>query len=234
MSRWIIGLGWWLLFGVLFSVTPRAVGQQLPPTPTTGPALSLMPSPTYPQTVIPKADRLPTAAALPAVNPPPAAQPTAPAERPTVTRILQGVPQPFVGQARPPIGFLRRPSAANTMAAMPPRPTFTGRSIGTSQPQVKQKPFSQVGYTPTISPYLQLDRDDADEPTPNYFTFVRPQLRQYEMNRRQQAELQRLGHQVQRVTRMETQGSTDQANPVTGHRTYFLNTGQFYSGFSKP
>ena len=157
----IIGLGWWLLFGVLFSVAPRAVGQQLPPTPTTGPALSLTPSPTYPQTAIPKADRLPTAAAPPAVNPPPAAQPTAPAERPTVTRILQGVPQPFVGQARPPIGFLRRPSDANTMAAMPPRPTFTGRSIGTSQPQVKQKPFSHVGYAPTISPYLQLGRDDV-------------------------------------------------------------------------
>lgn len=234
MRRWIIGLGWWLLFGVLFLVAPRAVAQQLPPTPTTGPALSLTPSPTYPETAVPKADWLPTAAAPPIVNPPPAAQPTAPAERPTMTRVLQGAPQPFVGQARPPMGFLRGPSAAKTMAAMPPRPTFTGRSIGTSQPQVKQKPFSHVGYAPTISPYLQLERGGVDEPTPNYFTFVRPQLRQYETNRRQEAELQRLGRQVQRVTTMETQGSTDQAKPATGHRTYFLNTGQFYSGFSKP
>ena len=234
MRGWITGLGAWLLLGGLFSLAPQAVAQQLPQVSTTQQTVTEqtvggIPTPGYPKTASPTADKLP--APPPVVNSPPPAQATAPAALPTMTRILQGVPQPFVGQAGQSTGLIGSPSASKTTVAMPPRPTFTGRFSGTSQPRATQKPFAHVGFAPTISPYLQIDRDDVDEPTPNYFTFVRPRLRQYETNRRQQAELQRLGRQVQRVSRLE---STDDARPATGHRTYFLNTGQFYSGFSRP
>jgi hypothetical protein len=229
-------LGWWLLFGVLFSSAPWAVAQQFPLTPPAEPTRSLPPPPSYPHTATPMADPLPAVPVPPVVSPslPSATQPTAPVAPPTMARILQGVPQPFAGQARQPTRFAGSRSDSKPQAAMPPRPTFTGRSRGTSPPRTMQKPFSQIGYAPTISPYLQLDRgNNMNEPTPNYFTFVRPRLQQHETNRRQEAELRRLGHQVRQATTMETQGSTEQSKPATGHRTYFLNTGQFYSGFFK-
>ena len=224
MRHQTFGLGWWLLLGVLFSSAPWAVAQQSPRTLPAEQTPSLTLPPSYPQTATPMSDPLPAVPLPPAVSPslPSATQPPVPP--PTMGQILRGASQPTRS--------LNSPSNPKLQTAMPPRPTFTGRSRGTSPPRTIHKPFSQIGYTPTLSPYLQLDRgNNMNEPTPNYFTFVRPRLRQNETNRRQEAELHRLGRQVQQVTTMETQGSTDQAKAATGHRTYFLNTGQFYSGF---
>ncbi len=229
MRHQTFGLGWWLLFGVLFSGAPWTVAQQSLRTLPAEQSPSLTLPPSYPQTATPMSDPLPAVPVPPAVSPSPsppsATQPlTAPVPPPTMGQILRGAGQPT--------SSLNSPSNSKPQATMPPRPTFTGRSRGTSPPRTTHKPFSQIGYTPTLSPYLQLDRgNNMNEPTPNYFTFVRPRLRQNETNRRQEAELRRLGRQVQRATTMEAQGSTDQAKPATGHRTYFLNTGQFYSGF---
>jgi hypothetical protein len=62
------------------------------------------------------------------------------------------------------------------------------------------KPFSGVSSGPTVSPYLNLFREGAETGAPNYYTFVRPMQDQYETNRQQVAQLQRLQRQVQQAT----------------------------------
>lgn len=88
------------------------------------------------------------------------------------------------------------------------------------------KPFSTSYSSPTISPYLNLFRDDAANGTPNYYAFVRPQQDQYETTRRQQAELQRLQNQLQQA------GQAPRGASVAGGARYG-DTGRYYSGWRR-
>lgn len=138
-----------------------------------------------------------------------------------------------------------------TAAPMMPRamPRFAARSV-VSQPTTRfpwrpaiqpqgqrsarrvSKPFEQVDRDPTISPYLNLDRDDDEQQiVPNYFTFVRPQMEQMETNRLQQRKIQQLQGQVQGMTTsgVAPQGATYRS-PGTGSSARFMDTAQFYGG----
>jgi hypothetical protein len=94
------------------------------------------------------------------------------------------------------------------------------------------KPFEHVDRDPTVSPYLNLDRDDDEQQiVPNYFTFVRPQLEQIQTNRLQQHEILQLRGQVQGMTTMggAPQSATYRASGA-GSSARFMDTAQFYGG----
>jgi hypothetical protein len=91
-----------------------------------------------------------------------------------------------------------------------------------------QPPFSNLPPSrPTVSPYLQL----LNRETPgisNYFTFVRPQIEARREFTRQQLEIDRLQHQVNRArpAGLPVQGSKEIRG--TGHETVFMNTLHFF------
>ena len=86
-------------------------------------------------------------------------------------------------------------------------------------------PFSHVAEGPTLSPYLNLYRDETDDAIPNYYAFVRPQQRQIEMNQQQARELNTLRQRVR-----QAQYASPAAGNVGGR---FTNTGRFYQGWNR-
>jgi hypothetical protein len=114
-----------------------------------------------------------------------------------------------------------RRAPLQAMPAMPPRP--------------KSKPFQTVYRDPTISPYLNLYREDETSGSaPNYFAFVRPQMDQNEANRTQQRELQQLRGQLNNVS-SSIVGANYQGGqlPSTGTPSRYMDTAQFYSGMRR-
>ncbi len=92
------------------------------------------------------------------------------------------------------------------------------------------KPFSNFSPAPTVSPYLNLFRDELDQESDlNYQTLVRPQLRQQELNDRLQRENFDIARRLQSIAAQSDfnpQGSTSQ--PPTGHQTVFMFYGHYY------
>jgi hypothetical protein len=92
------------------------------------------------------------------------------------------------------------------------------------------KPYANYSPAPTVSPYLNLFREDLDGQSDfNYQTLVQPQLRQQAINERLQREsldqtrrLQSIGAQSD----FNPAGSTSQ--PPTGHQTVFMYYGHYY------
>jgi len=103
-----------------------------------------------------------------------------------------------------------------------------GGGGGTAMPV--QKPFANATHRPTVSPYLNLLREDlTDEVVPNYHTLVRPQLQQIEFQQQQQqqnAMMYRQLQQLQARSAFTPQGSETML--PTGHMTTFLNLGGYY------
>jgi hypothetical protein len=97
------------------------------------------------------------------------------------------------------------------------------------------KPFETMYGEPTISPYLNLEREESDaQGAPNYHTFVRPYQQQIETNRLQQRELQRLRGQVQGLsTTIATPQYGDGSLPATGTRSRYMDTAQFYGAWRR-
>jgi hypothetical protein len=94
------------------------------------------------------------------------------------------------------------------------------------------KPFANVQRQPTLSPYLNLLRNDGDDMggLPNYHTFVRPMLDQQQTNRRTNKRIQGLGQEVQAVNRQLAQQPTGASElRPTGHQTVFMNHSHYYT-----
>lgn len=109
---------------------------------------------------------------------------------------------------------------------------YGGQSAGQARVQqaglLGTKPFSaSTNVTPTISPYLNLFRDESREAAPNYFTFVRPMQQQYETAHQQQMQLQRLQRQVQQAT------YTSPATAGVAGGARYGDTGRYYSGWRR-
>jgi hypothetical protein len=127
------------------------------------------------------------------------------------------------------LAYYNNPQAAATLSQIPGRPVTARppqRMVGAAA-----KPFAAVDREPTISPYLNLFRDDLEgnKGVSNYFTLVRPQLRQQQANQQQFREIQRLEQQVRTLQYQQDLGTTNSAGvPATGHRTRFFDTGAFY------
>ena len=88
--------------------------------------------------------------------------------------------------------------------------------------------------TPTVSPYLNLTRQNNGSGLPNYYAFVRPQQNQQAINQREIALRQRQAGQLMRIESTLQRKST--ANPtgvgsrfmVGGTNSSFLDTSRYY------
>ncbi|QDT67244.1 hypothetical protein MalM25_01410 [Planctomycetes bacterium MalM25] len=99
--------------------------------------------------------------------------------------------------------------------------------VGAARGGQAAKPFLGANSGPTISPYLNLFRDEtSDSSLPNYYTFVRPQQQQYEANQQQRQQLQQLQRQVQQAT------YTTPATNISGGAR-FGDTSRFYRGWRR-
>ncbi|MCI0353163.1 MAG: hypothetical protein L0Z53_27405, partial [Acidobacteriales bacterium] len=83
------------------------------------------------------------------------------------------------------------------------------------------KPFSSFSPSPTVSPYLNLFREDLDGNSDfNYQTLVRPQLQQQQFNQQQQRQNLDINARLQQISAQadfNPQGS--QSQYPTGHQT---------------
>lgn len=92
------------------------------------------------------------------------------------------------------------------------------------------KPFSTFSPSPTVSPYLNLFREDLDGNSDlNYQTLVRPMLQQQELNQQLQRQNYAIAQRLQQIAAQgdyNAQGSESQ--PPTGHQTVFMYYGHYY------
>ena len=75
---------------------------------------------------------------------------------------------------------------------------------------------------PTTSPFLNMFRPEAT-PIFNYYTLVRPQLQQLEINNRQAAEIQQLQQMIY-------SGGGASARPRSAQGARFMNHGAYFRG----
>jgi hypothetical protein len=148
------------------------------------------------------------------------------------------VTQPFVepqvtNQTRQALGFYGGYSARATLSQLPRRASIQSSSPPPSRRQAK--PFETIHREPTVSPYLNLYRDEENvESAPNYYAFVRPQLEQLDANRLQQREIQQLRGQLQGMS-STVAGPRYQSGgmPATGTAARYMDTAQFYGGWQR-
>jgi hypothetical protein len=112
----------------------------------------------------------------------------------------------------------------NTPASVGPR-----IGLGTG-PSAAPKPFTSYSPAPTVSPYLNLFREDLEGGGDfNYNTLVRPQLQQQQFNQRVQQQGLSMERQLQSFAAQSDfnpQGSTSQL--PTGHQTVFRYYGRYH------
>lgn len=177
--------------------------------------------------------------------------PVAPVPPPAAPRPWPQTPQPPRPQAAaPPVGYVHGAAAPlpenvqnivdyygggtsqRALALMASRPSSgLAPRGGTSVPaprRVASKPFQGRSASPTISPYLNLFREEDSTDLPNYYTFVRPQLHQQAINRHQEAELSRLNRQIKTASYAgpSTSGSSLPATGAYGSR--FFNNSRYF------
>jgi hypothetical protein len=101
----------------------------------------------------------------------------------------------------------------------------------------RSKPFSSVSSSPTVSPYLNLFREDLDGGSDfNYQTLVRPQLQQQQFNQqieRQNLELSRRVQSISAQSPYKNPAGSESIYP-TGHQTVSGYYSHFYPGMSQP
>jgi hypothetical protein len=108
--------------------------------------------------------------------------------------------------------------------------TTTGPSLGIGANNLIDKPFSSFSPSPTVSPYLNLFREDFEGNSDlNYNTLVQPQLQQQQFNQQVQRQA------IDQARRLETLSARVDFNPQgakdefpTGHRTVYRYTGHYY------
>ena len=167
-----------------------------------------------------------------------------PVIRPTTPRLLRRptaktplVAQPIfepqvTNQTRQALSFYGAYAARATLSQQPRRTRIQATG---SRPMFRQaKPFQSIYREPTVSPYLNLHRDESNtEGAPNYHTFVLPQLNQIETNRAQQRELQHLRGQQRGTGTMVGLQFHASEMPGTGTSARYMDTAQFYSGLRR-
>jgi len=144
-----------------------------------------------------------------------------------VTTAICAEPSEAQNQTQQVLNFYGGRSAARTLSQMPRRSAIQPASAG--QIQHNGKPFHGTSTGPTVSPYLNLFREEqgATDPVPSYYTFVRPQLEQQASYQQQQREIELLQRQVQ--------GGAATGRPITGGGTQarYFDTAQFYGGWKR-
>jgi len=153
------------------------------------------------------------------------------ASAPVITQPL--IEPQVTNQTRQALGFYGGNSARATLNQFPRRAPIRSNPSQNTRPQ--GKPFGSIHRDPTVSPYLNLYRNESDdEGAPNYFSLVRPQMDQIEANRMQQREIQQLRGQLQNFSG-PVSGPKYQPNgiPGTGTPARYMDTAQFYGGLRR-
>jgi hypothetical protein len=130
-------------------------------------------------------------------------------------------------QAR--VGFVGQTSAGSGGPRSSITPSLSpGRSA---------KPFQSVSSSPTVSPYMNLFREDFDGGSDlNYQTLVRPQFQQMQQNQQFQRDLMEQNYKVQKIsaqTAFQNPAGSESVYP-TGHQTAFGYYGRYYPSMSQP
>jgi hypothetical protein len=173
----------------------------------------------------------------PSLTGPPAKRATASRvfSRPAVTApvFTRPIVEPQVtNQTKQALGFYGGYAARATLSEQPRRTRIQATA---SRPMFRQtKPFQTVYREPTVSPYLNLHREERNnESAPNYFAFVRPQLDQIEANRTQQRDIQQLRGQLQATSTVVGPQYRASELPGTGTPARYMDTAQFYNGMRR-
>lgn len=98
------------------------------------------------------------------------------------------------------------------------------------------KPFTSVSSSPTVSPYLNLFRDDLDGSSDfNYQTLVRPQFQQLATNQQFQRQNTELTQRVQSISAQSAYHNPagSETQYPTGHQTAFGYYGNYYPGMAR-
>jgi hypothetical protein len=123
---------------------------------------------------------------------------------------------------------VRAPSALSTSPRQRSAATFGAGTVG-SIGGPASKPFANVRHSPTVSPYMNLFRNDlsgADDL--NYQTLVQPQLRQQEFNRQFDIQEQQINRRLNALAARNAFSPQGSANMMpTGHAA----THRYYSHF---
>jgi len=133
----------------------------------------------------------------------------------------------------------RQPIRYSGARFMRPTPAVVPRrmQVQLSAPQPvapRNKPFESAAGRPTISPYLNLFREDTEsQVVPDYFTYVRPQLEQQEANLRQQQQLEQIERASQSRPAAVGSQSAGFESASRSLPARFMNTAQFYSGWQQ-
>ena len=109
--------------------------------------------------------------------------------------------------------------------------------VSSLAPSRSAKPFSSVTSSPTVSPYLNLFRDDFDGSGDfNYQTLVRPQLQQQQLNQQFQNQNLELSQRVQQISAQSPYQNAAGSEAIypTGHQTAFGYHSHFYPGMTQP
>ena len=160
--------------------------------------------------------------------------PVAPAPRPAMVapqmqRLSPSETAHLPNQVQNFIDFYGAGTSARALQQLPSRPS-TAYTGGSQMPQVQQaaKPFEgRVSTPPTVSPYLNLFREESEEALPNYFTFVRPMQQQMQTNLTTHNQLNNIQSNVRQASYQQAT-ATNGSTPVTGHGTRYLNTNGYY------
>jgi hypothetical protein len=110
-------------------------------------------------------------------------------------------------------------------------------SVSSLSPGRAAKPFQSVSSSPTVSPYMNLFREDFDGGGDlNYQTLVRPQFQQLQQNQQFQRDLMEQNYKVQKIsaqTAFQNPAGSESIYP-TGHQTAFGYYGRYYPGMTPP
>ncbi|HEY4235483.1 MAG TPA: hypothetical protein VGM76_18775 [Lacipirellulaceae bacterium] len=165
---------------------------------------------------------------------------SSPALPPPTTNMAQAAQDgvALTSQTRQALGFYGGQSALATLNQIP---HMTPAPTGFAPPQPAGqaiKPFQYATERPTLSPYLNLYRDDkGSQGVPNYYAFVQPQLEEQAAQQRQQIQSQRQQRRGQSAASPArgTAAVPSQVAPPIGNNTaaHFMDTAQFYSGWRR-
>jgi hypothetical protein len=87
--------------------------------------------------------------------------------------------------------------------------------------------------TPTVSPYLNLFQNNRNSKfsraLPNYYSLVRPQLQQQQVNQTQQTLIQQQDNTIKQLQENVQIIQQQPGQVVTGHGGRFMNTSRYFA-----
>jgi hypothetical protein len=143
---------------------------------------------------------------------------------------------PLTAQTRQVLDFYGGRSARTALNQIP-RSTVMPSTPVASLPQSTRrptKPFQDQTERPTLSPYLNLLRDDrASQGIPNYQMFVQPQLEERAAAQRKQIQSERTQRRGQAVAASPVGQSAEPVQAGTSTAAHFMDTAQFYGAWRR-